>query len=218
VRMVGYAPLLALGGVGPEALPTLSNILTNSTTPGIQLGAIMAIKSMGSNGRPALPVLLRYVDDHNEMIAFNAIEAVGTVGAHQQLALAALTTIIQSPRLELRNTALLALRDFGEEAAPVLVRALQETSPGAYNIAFTTLVSVTPQTLTNTAVLAIAADGLRSPDIDRRTWAAQLLRAAGQQASGEKPDYMVLGGRWDKVFEDATNALRLLAPELLRQR
>ena len=153
--------------------------------------------------------------DGNEMVASEAISAVGVVGARQPEALGALRIVLQDPRVQLRGQAMMALAAFGADAAPDLVKCLNEPKPGSYNIAFHVLASSAPEALLSSNVLVIAAQGLRSSDLDRRFWAAMVLRAAGQQAEGVKPDLMVPGGRMDGVLLDATNALRRLAPELL---
>jgi len=72
-----------------------------------------------------------------------------------------------------------------------------------------------PKAITNPNVLAIAAGRLQSQDADWREWAACVLRSLGQQASGVKPDFMMPISREHPRFEDATNVLRRLAPELL---
>ncbi|SPE53444.1 hypothetical protein SBV1_1720009 [Verrucomicrobia bacterium] len=64
-------------------------------------------------------------------------------------------------------------------------------------------------------LLPIAATRLQSQDADWREWAAYVLRAIGQQASGMKPDFMAPISRQGLILEDATNVLRRLAPELL---
>jgi hypothetical protein len=71
-----------------------------------------------------------------------------------------------------------------------------------------------PKAITNSTVLAIAAARLQSQDADWREWAACVLRAVGQQASGVKPDFMMPLGREHPKLEDATNVLRRLAAEL----
>jgi hypothetical protein len=212
----GDGPLMALGGIGSDALPALIAILTNAIAPGTRLGAIQAISGMQTNAAPAVPILLRYVDDENEMVASAAVTSLGIAGPGDPAALAALEKIAQSSRPGLRGGALEALRHFGEPAVPVLVRALGETnSIGNTAIAFHMLAFSVPTAVTNSKVLAIAAEALQSPDEDRREWAAYALRAIGQQASGVKPDFMMPISRQDMRFEDATNVLRRLAPELL---
>jgi hypothetical protein len=68
--------------------------------------------------------------------------------------------------------------------------------------------------ISNSNVLAIAAARLQSQDADWREWAADALRAVGQQASGVKPNSMMPMSREHLRFEDATNVLGRLAPEL----
>jgi hypothetical protein len=71
-----------------------------------------------------------------------------------------------------------------------------------------------PEAITNSNVLAIAAATLQSPEADWREWEACVLRAISQQASGVKPNSMMPMSREHLRFEDATNVLRRLAPEL----
>ena len=72
-----------------------------------------------------------------------------------------------------------------------------------------------PKAISNSNVLAIVAARLQSQDADWRGWAACVLQALGQPASGVKPDFMMPLGREHLKFEDATNVLRRLAPKLL---
>ena len=72
-----------------------------------------------------------------------------------------------------------------------------------------------PKAITNSNVLAIGAARLQSQNGSWREWAAYVLRAVGQQASGAKPDFMMPISRQHLKFEDATNVLLHLAPELL---
>jgi len=65
------------------------------------------------------------------------------------------------------------------------------------------------------ALAGIAAHDLGSADKDRRLGAALLLRAAGQEARGQKQEPLVGRAERLRLFEDATNALLRLAPELL---
>lgn len=216
VSMFGYDPLMALGAIGPEALPALVSILTNGIAPGTRLGAIEALSGMGTNARPAVPVLLQYVDDENDLVASQAVSALRAAGPGNPAALAALEKAAQGPRLILRSGALEALGRFGRPAVPALLRALGDTNGGNAHIALSILVYEAPTALTNSEFLALAAEALQSSDAERRDWAAEALRASGQQASGSKPDLSVPISRRDQSFEDATNVLRRLAPELLR--
>ena len=78
-----------------------------------------------------------------------------------------------------------------------------------YFLAFTTLLAPAPQAQINAAVLHRAATGLRSRDLRRQDWAAQVLRAAGQ-----RPDCAVPSGDMKAVYREVTNALSRLSPVL----
>jgi HEAT repeat protein len=214
IAAVGHGRLLALGRIGPEALPVLSTIVTNSTVPGVRLGAIEAINSMGPQAVFAVSILLDAVNDENEFVASAAVRGLGVVGPGDLAAVTALSNLALGPKRDLRPEALSALAHCGTPAAPALIRTLND--PQEYFLGFTSLIAAAPQALTNATVLEIGAEGLCSTNAERRLWAAQLLRAAGQQASAQRPDYAVPGGRWDEVLQDATNALRRLAPQLLK--
>jgi hypothetical protein len=211
---VGYEPMLALGGIGKEAVPVLTDILTNSKSPGRKLGALEAIESIGTNAADALPVLVRNVYDTNYLVASQAVRALGSVGAGQPSGFQAFKQILQirDPRKQIRGDALLAAASLGENCAPLVIPALNEGDE--YYIAFMTLLGAAPDALTNAVVLRLAATGLRSSDFERQDWASQMLRAAGQQAGGEQPDSTVPGGDMKAIYREATNALSHLAPGL----
>jgi hypothetical protein len=63
-------------------------------------------------------------------------------------------------------------------------------------------------------VRAVAAR-LQSPDAEWRGWAADVLRAVGQQARGVKPDFITPVSGEHLKFEDATDVLRRLARNCL---
>ena len=219
VRIIApYYPILALGGIGKDALPALLEILTNSFSPGRRLRAMEAIASIGTNALPALPVLVRYVNDTNNMVARESVKTIGAVGARLPTGVHALEQIMQVgnlPQRQIRSEALSAFVYFGEDCAPAVIPALDDQDD--YPIAFTTLVAAAPHALTNAAVLRSAATGLRSHDFDRQDWAAQVLRAAGQQACGQRPDYEVPGGDMKAIYREATNALSSLSPDLYNE-
>jgi len=215
VGIGGDEGLHHLGGIGPDAMPALLDILTNAIAPGTKHGAICALAGMGTNARLAVPILLQYVDDENDMVTSCAVGALGAVGAGDPAALTVLEHVAQGPNVSLRGTALEALSHFGDQAVPVLSHALGDTNNGTAYIAFHMLAWNVPKAIANSNVLAIAAARLQSQDDGWREWAAYVLRAVGQQASGAKPDFMMPISRQHLKFEDATNELRRLAPQLL---
>jgi hypothetical protein len=213
--MSAYSAVLALGGIGPDALPVLLTVLTNTTLQERRIGAIEAIGGIGTNALPALPALLGCLHDKDDIVAMFAIGAVGVVGVRQQVALTALEDILQGSRPGLRSAALYALSNFGKESVPALMRASTDTNSGIRNTARFHLKHVAPEELTNATALAIAAAGLRSSDPDRRSYAAEILKRAGRQAGVPSYDPMGPEGHFDPLFWNATNAIRHLAPQLL---
>jgi hypothetical protein len=107
---------------------------------------------------------------------------------------------------------LTAFRRFGEECAPAVIPALDDKDD--YFVAFRTLVAAAPDALTNAAVVQSAAAGLRSRDFERQDFAADVLRAAGQVASGQRPDDSTFRRSEITIYGEATNALSRLSPHL----
>jgi len=227
-RDAAFRPIQALGGIGKDAVPALLEILTNSMSPVRRFDALEAIARVGTNAVFALPGLIHYVYDTNVMVSVKAVETVVAVGARQPAGLQALKQILQTSNLlqrRIRWETFSAMRGFGEDCAPAVIPALDDKDD--YFIAFATLVDAAPDTLTNAAVLRSAATGLQSRDFKRQNWAAQLLRAAGQQARGQRPDYAVVGfdnsdysvpgGDMKAIHREATNALSRLSSELYNE-
>lgn len=205
----------ALGRIGPDALGALCAIATNNTLGNGRVWALNAIARCGTNAIPFVPVLLTCLRSQDNGVIAGALFALSQVRTDQEGVLAAIMPFLRSPSPTLRVNALQALASFGYGSAPSIINALHDTTPKVRATALGLLVQSMPNTLTNITVLSTAADRLDSPDPDERKWAAQLLRAAGQQARGVKPDLGVPLGGWNATFAEATNALRRLAPELL---
>jgi len=212
----GNAPMEALAAIGPEAFPAVFRILTNATSPGLRLAAINSIGCYGTNAAPALPELLKWVGDTNEMLAEASVSAVGEVGRHQPAALAAISNALDSPNLMVRESALNALERFGCEANPLLIRLMNNSNEGVRWVAFHSLACAAPTEMTNPIVLATAARHLCSTEGGWQPLGIELIRAASEQAAGVRPDpymyHLINQPEWR--LPDATNALWRLAPAL----
>lgn len=228
----------ALGRIGPPAIPALSTLATNRTVrrapafhtytfrgnswsePAVHsrtaFPAVMALASMGTNAMAALPALIECLRDEDSNVVSSALSALRGLKACDQTVLVAERGVLNSTNAELRRCALYALAEFGPKALPDIVTTFRDPNADVMSAALGIVSEVAPQVLTNATVVAGAAEGLSSPNRNRRCVSAQVLRAAGQWARGRKVDlsYPVPGG-WDAVFQEATNALRRLAPELL---
>jgi len=214
VMTIGYYPLSALGCIGPDALPTLLAILSNNVA-GIRVPTIYAISGLGSNATPAVPALIRCLNDPNEMVSLSAIHVLSRIPGESVFG--ALTNLLHS-RPSLRSETLEALAAFGDKGVPFLVDALSDSNNGTRYIVSNTLIRIAPNALTNATVVAWLGFELCSPDAAMRDWAALMLRAAGQVAHSQKPQHLseVPLGDMNPIRLQATNALRQLAPELLR--
>jgi HEAT repeat protein len=194
-------------------------ILTNYNEPGIRFSTIGAIGTMGAKAAPAVPAFLPCVNDENEMVARETIGVLGRLGGRQQPVFEALTNILQS-RPALRSETLEALVSFGDEALPVILKGLQGAKSGAHYIVGNTFIRASPEVLTNAALLTVLAAELQSPDPEARDWAALMLRAADGQSRFAKPQHLAdladVHGNMSQIRNEATNALRRLAPQLLR--
>ena len=205
----------ALGQIGPTAIPALSFLATNRTFQR-RTRAVLALQNMGTNAIGAVPVLIECLRDEDSEVVSLALSTLRSLPARQQAVLAAERALLTNSNAGLRRFALMALAVFGEQALPDLVPALRDPDGNVGYTALEMLVEIAPQTLTNAALVAQAANGLGSPERSRRRLAAQMLRAADQWAQGRQPDLAPpIPGGWDRVLSDATNALLRLAPELL---
>jgi hypothetical protein len=208
----------AFGVFGPTAAPVLLNAVTNKAYASFSRGVALAtaVRVMGTNAQTLRPLVLQCAEEGDGGLARAAVGLLGAVGAGGPEALAVLQRSLQDPRRDTwRDVTLQAVAALGDMGIPTLARAFSSDDPGTRGLAAHLLVYRLPEALTNSAVLAAAAHNLRSVDEDRCIVAAELLRAADEQARGQKPDlYLPLRER-DSLLDHATNILRRLAPELL---
>jgi hypothetical protein len=108
-----------------------------------------------------------------------------------------------------------ALVPYGPRARPFLTLGLRDVDRDVREIALKSVLREAPDMLTNVETLTLFASGLRSGDPGSSSWAARALRAAGQQARGEQPEFRF--SRPDVLRTEATNVLRELAPGTLGQ-
>lgn len=212
---VAMNPMTVLGWIGPESLPAISMILSNYPEPEMRFSAIQAVGIIGPDAAPAVPALLPCLNDNNEMVAHEAASVLGQIHGREPAVFVALTNILQE-RPALSSEALQALVDFGDEAIPVIFKALEGTNWGANYIIGNRFIQKSPEVLTNAALLKMLAADFQSSDSEARDWAAVMLRAADQQSRAAKPQHLAeqLEGI-TQIRSQATNALRRLAPQLI---
>ena len=122
------AAVWALAHIGPNALPTLINALTNGNTAARveAAGVIGVLRDAAEEAVPAIVECLRHED---RFVRANAIAALQSIPKHTEVAVPALTVCLTDDEAMLRGNAATVLRSFGkaaESAIPELVRAARE--------------------------------------------------------------------------------------------
>jgi hypothetical protein len=142
----------ALGAIGTNSIPVLISAWTNRTLQ-TDIGALnTAWITLGTNASPAVPVLIRLLGDKDEAIAATSAALLGINPIEPQLAVTALTSRIQGTNARVRFCAVYALGSFGpqaREAAPLLVRALDDNDASVRAATRDSLREIAPELLTN---------------------------------------------------------------------
>ncbi len=86
----------AIACLGSNALPALLTVLTNSADPYFSFNAAMAIGSMGTNARPAIPVLIECLQRDNPTVVCYAAITLGKLHLEPDLVVPALAKALQS--------------------------------------------------------------------------------------------------------------------------
>ena len=123
--------VFALAGIGELALPSLCAALTNRQ---LQCRGVVgvAIASLGTNARPALPLLLQCAQEPNQNAAGGAIYALGKLHCEPDLVIPVILARLNDPQLYTRANAVTALGAFGARASnaiPALINALNDSDP-----------------------------------------------------------------------------------------
>jgi hypothetical protein len=216
-----FGALKAFEVLGPAAVPALLTAVTNKAYASFSRGEALwtAVRVMGTNAQALFPLVLQCAEEGDDGLAQAAVSVLGTVGAGHPEALAVMEKSLQDPRrYRWRSVTLDAVAALGDMGVPTLAREFRSNNDSAIRDLYYIrhlLVDRLPQALTNSAVLAAAADNLRSTDPRRQDAAAEVLRAADQQARGQTPDLLIPRRERDSLLDHATNILRRLAPQLL---
>ena len=124
----------SLGCIGSAALPTLMAAAEDQRCPcRFAAVATIAMNFRGTNGLPALPVLVRCAGDPDPRVGRASILAMGALKLEPQTIIAALTNRLHDPRPDIRTAAVYALGAFKEQARellPVLSEAFKDRDVG----------------------------------------------------------------------------------------
>ena len=128
----------ALGTVGAAGLPALMAAAAEDRFPN-RFAAVttIAMNFRGTNGLPALPLLLRTAEDSDVRLARASILALGTIKLQPETVLPVLTNRLHAPKPELRVAAVYALGSFKPQAVqlvPVLRDVLERDHDAAVRL------------------------------------------------------------------------------------
>ncbi len=111
-----YEVAYALGAIGPEAIPALTNTWTQSNST-IRTAGFRALVSMGTNAETALPFLIAALQDTDSYIRRGAADSMFYVGTNRPaLAIPALIKTLDDPDLKVRRVTIRSLGSFTSKA------------------------------------------------------------------------------------------------------
>jgi len=125
---VPNAAAWALAHIGPNALPTLINALTNGNTAA-RLEATGVIGVLRDAAEEAVPAIVENLRHEDRFVRANAVAALQSIPKHPEVAVPALVACLTDDEVMVRDNAATVLRSFGkaaESAIPELVRAARE--------------------------------------------------------------------------------------------
>ncbi len=118
-RWASGRAMYVLPSLGPAALPALLE-LASSTNSLVRCRAICGLGRMKTEGAPALPLLLKWLDDPDLDCVQAAANALGNLRIQPESVIPALINKLQSPIEEVRSAAAYSLARFGTNAWPAL--------------------------------------------------------------------------------------------------
>jgi HEAT repeat protein len=118
---VWYSAMQALGRVGKDGVPPLAEALTNQANPfRFRYCALWGLEAAGTNASPAIPAIVKCLDDKDSRIGGNSAMLLGGIGLQPELVVPALTNCLRSSDQNLRWAAVEALGRFGQRASPAV--------------------------------------------------------------------------------------------------
>jgi HEAT repeat protein len=119
----------AIGQMGPDALPTLTNEMLNHEDKYVRRHAVWALGKLGPLARSALNPLCAVLKDADPRTASGAAQALGNMGPSAAEAVSALAEAMRGTNIVLCRLAAKALSQIGSPALATLIAHLQHTDP-----------------------------------------------------------------------------------------
>jgi HEAT repeat protein len=141
----------ALSHIGPDALPAMLSIISNHQCKGRHF-PIPMLYEFHDEAQPAVPVLLKCLDDNNDVVAREAAETLGFLGFSNHIVVPVLAAHLQTTNITRRTGVIRALAEFGSDAQaaiPQLQRLLSDPASPTWHEARNALERIAPEVLTN---------------------------------------------------------------------
>ena len=119
------ASMAILPGAQP-AIPVIAQMLRENASFNVRQRAIMAFGNMGSSARPAVPALLKLLQDGNASTRGNAALALGGIGSSAAETIPALAKLLRDKESYPRVCAADALGNMGSAGVSTLTAVLQD--------------------------------------------------------------------------------------------
>jgi HEAT repeat protein len=162
-RMMALEALSRIGPGEVEVLPAIIAILLSEADSGDALdrriAACDALVLLRSGAAPALPYLIRLLNDESSRLRTSAAAAIGAIGAAASSAIESLVDVVlfdEAP--EARDAAAIALGNMGEAAEPALLTLAQDNEAEVRRLAAVALVRVSGSADAVAALQSLAAD------------------------------------------------------------
>lgn len=141
----------ALAHLGPEALPGMLTLVTNSPTD-TRRKAMFWLHSFGTNAAVAVPILIQCLDDKDSVLANQAASILSNLRVDRSAVFAALTNALRSHSAQVRALAVRCIMTIGttrSEAVPVLLPLLSDPDVKVRENCTNVLLEIAPEVLTN---------------------------------------------------------------------
>jgi beta-lactamase regulating signal transducer with metallopeptidase domain/HEAT repeat protein len=199
VVMAGYQ---AVRKIGAAALPALMQAVEGKNRKE-RLFAIQALEQMKTDARAAVPVLLMAMKNEDVTTRIWSLNAVRKIDFHAKGYAPALIEALKDKDSNVRNLAVLRLRDVKREAAkpaiPTLLVVLRDNNFEARLTAIQTLNMIGPEKQGVGAVSRLLQDENQSI----RSQAYKFLQSLGPDAKGAVPALIAVLKARDDIFIDA---------------
>ena len=150
---VSFNAASALGHLGKDGLRPLSSGLTNQQGR-LRAFCVHSIADLGTNARPAVPLLIRCLQDKYGSIGWIAAGTLGKLRLEPDLVIPALLDCLQPSNGVVRIGAATALGSFGRDArgaVPALLNSLSDTTSAMRLAATNALLQIDPLALERAA-------------------------------------------------------------------